>query len=229
MTSAREGNPSAAVTGATIRAALSTSASPSSLQNASSAPRSVSGSPSVLISQSSTATMRPGTRRVQHGVVEPVVAVHDRVDALRQAASATRSSRSASSAGSSSVRDASHCFDQRRSWRSMKPAGRPNSASPTAPGSVVCRRGEHVDERVADGLALVRVRRRSRVAARCGRCARARAPSRRTALRAGCRRRRCGACAARAPRFPRARRAPGARAPCRAPWAGCGRAAGGAG
>ena len=39
--------------------------------------------------------------------------------------------------GKSAVFDASHCFAQRRSCRSMKPAGRPNSANPTAPGSTV--------------------------------------------------------------------------------------------
>jgi hypothetical protein len=58
--SPRAGKPSAAVTGGMIRAAASTSSSPVSLQYASRAPRSASGSPTVLISQSSTATISPG-------------------------------------------------------------------------------------------------------------------------------------------------------------------------
>ena len=41
----------------------------------------------------------------------------------------TSSSRNASSAGSSCALEASHCFDHRRSWRSMKPAGRPTTSS----------------------------------------------------------------------------------------------------
>ena len=41
---------------------------------------------------------------------------------------------------------ASHCFDQRRSWRSMKPAGRPNSARPTSAGSIVCRSASDIHE-----------------------------------------------------------------------------------
>ena len=44
----------------------------------------MNGSPSVLISQSSTATIRARLRRVQDRVVEPVVAVDDRVLALRR-------------------------------------------------------------------------------------------------------------------------------------------------
>ena len=125
-----------------------------------------------------------GPGGVQDGVVEPVVAVHDRVDALRRqrADAVRRAARRAPAA--SSTRDASHCCDQRRSWRAMKPAGRPNSASPTVGRVDGVQRGEHVDERLADRAPVVRRRRRSRPAARCGRCARARAPSRRTARRA---------------------------------------------
>ena len=82
MISARVGNPSQAVTGAMIRARRRTSESSASLQYASIAPRSASGSPSVLISQSSTATIAPTSVGMKDRVVETVVAVDDRARSL---------------------------------------------------------------------------------------------------------------------------------------------------
>ena len=85
----------------------------------------------------------------------------------------TRSSRSASSAGSSSTFDASHCFDQRRSWRSMKPAGPAELRQPDGGGvdGVQARRARRRAPRRSPRRSLGRVGVAGR-AARCGRCGR---------------------------------------------------------
>ena len=91
---------------------------------------------------------------MQHRVVEPVVAMDDRGRAPRPAPIRESASRKRSSAGSSSVFERSHCCDQRRTWRSMNPSGRPKPARPTASGSIACSAASTSISAVADGSTL---------------------------------------------------------------------------
>ena len=61
--------------------------------------------------------------------------------AVLPSAAGTRSESLASrvsASGRSRLREPSSCLPQRRTWRSRKPAGRPNSARPTTAGSTAC-------------------------------------------------------------------------------------------
>ena len=97
----------------------------------------MSGSPSVAISQSTTAAMRVEVGAV-HDVGQPVVAVHDAGRATASGSVALSRSTTASSAARGSVSEACHCWCQRRTCRARNPSGRPKSPSPTASGSTAC-------------------------------------------------------------------------------------------
>ena len=113
-------------------------------------PRSTSGSPSALISQSNTATIAAEIVRVEHHVVELEVAVDDRRRRRIRAADASRShSASASISGSGVVFDRCHRSVQPRTWRSTKPAGLPSAAQPRRGDVDRVEIGERVDERFA--------------------------------------------------------------------------------
>ena len=90
---------------------------------------------------------------------------------------------SSSASGCSRVFEPSSCLPQRRTWRSRKPCGRPNSASPTASGSTACSAASTSTSPAGDrGGALGAERLELRGLA--VRPSRRPAPSRRTARRA---------------------------------------------
>ena len=146
-----------------------------SLQYASIAPRSASGSPSVLISQSSTATIVPDLGRMQDRVVETVVAVDHGV-------------RSLLGQGGHEIVAERVERGQVGGLRRLPLLGPPAQLSlhearraaelgqPDLPGVDGVEVGEDVDERLADPAGDPPGCPRTRAVARCGRCGRRRAP-----------------------------------------------------
>ena len=155
----------------------------SATSRSSTIPRSTSGSPSALISQSNTATMRPtssGSSITLSSLKSPWTTAGVAGSAGRCDRAATRRARPSPAAASSC--DRCQRSDQPRTWRSTKPAGLPSALERRRADVDRVQIGERVDHRLAQAAARVRVA-RAPAAPRRGRRRRAAVPSRRTPSR----------------------------------------------